>query len=340
MAADQARPRRRAAAPSWTGSVSSPAARSGGPPPAGAVRIRPQQLIAGCPVGVLGRGVPLQAPGAEEPAAAALDGAAPLLPWLPGVMEAKHGIRLGEADLQAGGADQRREQALDVAEGPGEGPADRTVRPRSAPPMLKLVFDEPSSVVPSREVGSAPWPPSVSRTRVRNQRRPTSPVTGFCNGSRHGTPARLRPRLHHRPATPASDRRPSACRLLPGLHRDRQRRPHRPAHPRPGPGPAASRRHPGRWKLDRLGRSLRHLVDAITSLAERGIGFRSLQEAIPTTTPDGKVVFHVFAALAEFERDLIRERTTAGLAAARARGPARAWPSLAPRADCAASSPS
>jgi hypothetical protein len=94
------------------------------------------------------------------------------------------------------------------------------------------------------------------------------------------------------------------------------------------------------WKLDRLGRSLRHLVDAITSLAERGIGFRSLQEAIPTTTPDGKVVFHVFAALAEFERDLIRERTTAGLAAARARGPARAWPSLAPRADCAASSPS
>ena len=74
------------------------------------------------------------------------------------------------------------------------------------------------------------------------------------------------------------------------------------------------------WKLDRLGRSLRHLVDTITSLAERGIGFRSLQEAIDTTTPGGKLVFHVFAALAEFERDLIRERTTAGLAAARTRG--------------------
>ena len=65
------------------------------------------------------------------------------------------------------------------------------------------------------------------------------------------------------------------------------------------------------WKLDRLGRSLRHLVDTVTSLAERGIGFQSLQEAIDTTTPGGKLVFHVFAALAEFERDLIRERTTA-----------------------------
>jgi DNA invertase Pin-like site-specific DNA recombinase len=77
------------------------------------------------------------------------------------------------------------------------------------------------------------------------------------------------------------------------------------------------------WKLDRLGRSLRHLVDTVTGLADRGIGFRSLQEAIDTTTPGGKLVFHVFAALAEFERDLIRERTSAGLAAARARGPGR-----------------
>jgi DNA invertase Pin-like site-specific DNA recombinase len=74
------------------------------------------------------------------------------------------------------------------------------------------------------------------------------------------------------------------------------------------------------WKLDRLSRSLPHLVDTVTGLAERGIGFRSLQEAIDTTTPGGKLVFHVFAALAEFERDLIRERTAAGLAAARARG--------------------
>jgi DNA invertase Pin-like site-specific DNA recombinase len=65
------------------------------------------------------------------------------------------------------------------------------------------------------------------------------------------------------------------------------------------------------WNLDRLGRSLRQLVDTITGLAGRGIGFRSLQEAIDTTT-GGKLVFHVFAAPAEFERDLIRERTIAG----------------------------
>src|SRR5829696_4979183 len=82
------------------------------------------------------------------------------------------------------------------------------------------------------------------------------------------------------------------------------------------------------WKLDRLGRSLRHLVDTVTGLAERGIGFRSLQGAIDTTTPGGKLVFHVFAALAEFERDLIRERTAAGLAAARARGRRGGRPSV------------
>jgi DNA invertase Pin-like site-specific DNA recombinase len=82
------------------------------------------------------------------------------------------------------------------------------------------------------------------------------------------------------------------------------------------------------WKLDRLGRSLRHLVDTVTGLAERGIGFCSLQEAIDTTTPGGKLVFHVFAALAEFERDLIRERTAAGLAAARARGHRGGRPSV------------
>jgi len=74
------------------------------------------------------------------------------------------------------------------------------------------------------------------------------------------------------------------------------------------------------WRLDRLGRSVRHLTDTVTALAERGVGFRSLTEGFDTTTPGGKLIFHVFAGLAEFEREIIRERTTAGLAAARARG--------------------
>ena len=74
------------------------------------------------------------------------------------------------------------------------------------------------------------------------------------------------------------------------------------------------------WRLDRLGRSLAHLIDTIRDLQERGVGFRSLQEQIDTTTSGGKLIFHVFGAMAEFERDLIRERTHAGLAAARARG--------------------
>ncbi len=74
------------------------------------------------------------------------------------------------------------------------------------------------------------------------------------------------------------------------------------------------------WRLDRLGRSLKHLVDTVVALEQRGVGFRSVTESIDTTTPSGRLVFHVFAALAEFERDLIRERTKAGLDSARARG--------------------
>lgn len=74
------------------------------------------------------------------------------------------------------------------------------------------------------------------------------------------------------------------------------------------------------WKLDRLGRSLPHLVETVRDLVAKGIGFRSLQENIDTTTSGGKLIFHIFASLAEFERDIIRERTNAGLSAARARG--------------------
>lgn len=74
------------------------------------------------------------------------------------------------------------------------------------------------------------------------------------------------------------------------------------------------------WKLDRLGRSLGDLIAQVTALEKRDIGFRSLTEAIDTTTPAGRLLFHLFGALAEFERDLIRERTRSGLSAARARG--------------------
>jgi DNA invertase Pin-like site-specific DNA recombinase len=74
------------------------------------------------------------------------------------------------------------------------------------------------------------------------------------------------------------------------------------------------------WKLDRLGRSLSKLIDFINGLQTKGIGFKSLQDAIDTTTPQGKFFFHITGAFAELERDLIRERTQAGLQAARARG--------------------
>lgn len=74
------------------------------------------------------------------------------------------------------------------------------------------------------------------------------------------------------------------------------------------------------WKLDRLARSLKDLVEIIEDLNQRGVGFRSLTESIDTTSSGGRLVFHIFGALAEFEHSLIRERTMAGLAAARARG--------------------
>ena len=74
------------------------------------------------------------------------------------------------------------------------------------------------------------------------------------------------------------------------------------------------------WKLDRLGRSIKELIELVNGLKDRGVGFKSLRESLDTTTPGGKLVFHVFASIAEFERDVIRERTMAGPEAARARG--------------------
>jgi DNA invertase Pin-like site-specific DNA recombinase len=74
------------------------------------------------------------------------------------------------------------------------------------------------------------------------------------------------------------------------------------------------------WKLDRLGRSLRDLIEIVNGLNQRGVGLRSLHESIDTTTPAGKLTFHIFGALSEFEREVLRERTQAGLMAARNRG--------------------
>src|SRR2546421_2042302 len=74
------------------------------------------------------------------------------------------------------------------------------------------------------------------------------------------------------------------------------------------------------WRLDRLGRSLKHLIETITKLNNRKVGFKSITENIDATTSGGKLVFHIFGALAEFERDIIKDRTNAGLRAARARG--------------------
>jgi len=93
---------------------------------------------------------------------------------------------------------------------------------------------------------------------------------------------------------------------------------------RPGLDEAISYMRPGDilvvWKLDRLGRSLKHVIETVTTLAEREVGFHSLTEQINTSSNAGKLVLHVFAALAEFERGIIKERVCAGLEAARRRG--------------------
>lgn len=90
------------------------------------------------------------------------------------------------------------------------------------------------------------------------------------------------------------------------------------------------------WKLDRLARSLPQLIETVATLEDQGIGFRSLTEAIDTTTAGGKLIFHIFGALAEFERSAIRERTRAGLKAARDRGRKGGRPSALSAADVSA----
>jgi DNA invertase Pin-like site-specific DNA recombinase len=82
------------------------------------------------------------------------------------------------------------------------------------------------------------------------------------------------------------------------------------------------------WRLDRLGRSLKNLIELVEDVADKGVGFRSLSESIDTTTANGRLFFSIMGALAEFERDLIQERTKAGLLAARARGRVGGRPSV------------
>ena len=84
------------------------------------------------------------------------------------------------------------------------------------------------------------------------------------------------------------------------------------------------------WRLDRLGRSLKHLIETVTTLREQGISFKSLTENIDTSTATGILIFQIFGALAEFERNLIKERTVAGLQAARARGRTGGRPKRSP----------
>ncbi|MGK5089012.1 recombinase family protein [Bdellovibrionota bacterium FG-2] len=74
------------------------------------------------------------------------------------------------------------------------------------------------------------------------------------------------------------------------------------------------------WRLDRLGRNLKHLIEVVNELNQRGVAFKSMQEALDTTSPGGRLIFHIFGSLCEFERDVLRQRTMAGLTAARARG--------------------
>lgn len=74
------------------------------------------------------------------------------------------------------------------------------------------------------------------------------------------------------------------------------------------------------WRLDRLGRSLKDLIEIVNQIKEKGAGFRSLNEAIDTTTPGGRLIFHIFGAIAEFEREVIRDRVVAGIETAKARG--------------------
>ena len=137
---------------------------------------------------------------------------------------------------------------------------------------------------------------------MRGYRRPTGASSWICSATRSSTPASIEDRLYEDRASGRKDHRPGLDACLKALQ--------------PGNTIVV-------WKLDRLGRDLKHLVSTVDDLRARDVGLRVLAGAgaeIDTTTANGRLVFGIFAALAEFERELIAERTRAGLAAARARG--------------------
>lgn len=128
--------------------------------------------------------------------------------------------------------------------------------------------------------------------------------------------ARVHPRAERRSTTRCLD----GCRLRPSLRRPGFRQTCEPTRPGLHVGQLRAGDTVVVWRPDRLGRSLRNLIEIFAELDNRGVVVRSLTESIDTSTPGGRLIFHLFGSLAEFERDLIRERTMAGLAAARARG--------------------
>jgi putative invertase/resolvase len=140
------------------------------------------------------------------------------------------------------------------------------------------------------------------------------PEAAWCHRG-HGHHSRLRPRIHHQ-------RRLKAPAPATGNQ----------AHPCPGLDQTLAELGEGDtlvvWRLDRLGRSLPHLVATIDNLTKRGVNLRSLHEAIDTTTPTGRLMVHLIASLAAFERELTIERTIAGLEAAKARGASLGRPTV------------
>jgi len=180
------------------------------------------------------------------------------------------------------------------------------------------VCGRPDGIVSAEDVRAGRPPPKLTPySRPQNARAATG-----CDSVRgRGRQNRIRPGLHRRPGPPTAARRTERRGLPEDLHRHR----HRDQADRPQWNACLADLRRGDtlifWKIDRLGRNLRDLIDIVTTLQTRGVGVRSLTNGIvDTTTAHGSFVFGMFALMAEYEAALIKERTQAGLIAARARG--------------------